>query len=209
MLWKAMKMMIDDDVYLGGVWPTLLSSIWRRMILTMVKRDPCRTGILPTGSLPYRHIVSEASMGNQHMFIGIEDDPYKNMLWLDGPYPTDVPLTQPGVVRGSCDASSGSPTDVESATPDPYVVFSNIRVGPIGFDRVVGGPTTTTTTPTHIPFSHSISKQMRRGAHTHKYTAQHIRPRLTHIHVPRTHHRKGCVTAVIPYTLTHPIHWKT
>ena len=62
--------MIDDDVYLGGVWPTLLSSIWRRMILTMVKRDPCQTGILPTGSLPYRHIVSEASMGNQHRPLG-------------------------------------------------------------------------------------------------------------------------------------------
>ena len=66
----AMKSYEDDhDVYLGGVWPTLLSSIWRRMILTMVKRDPCQTGILPTGSLPYRHIVSEASMGNQHLTI--------------------------------------------------------------------------------------------------------------------------------------------
>lgn len=54
------------------------------------------------------------------------------MLWLDSTYPTDAPSTKPGVARGTCDISSGVPSDVESQYPDAHVIFSNIKVGPIG-----------------------------------------------------------------------------
>lgn len=54
------------------------------------------------------------------------------MLWLDSTYPTDAPSTKPGVARGTCDISSGVPSDVESQYPDAHVIFSNIKAGPIG-----------------------------------------------------------------------------
>ncbi|CCF46365.1 hypothetical protein CH063_15139 [Colletotrichum higginsianum] len=52
------------------------------------------------------------------------------MLWLDSTYPTNA--TGPGATRGSCGIDSGVPADVESQVPDSTVVFSNIKVGPIG-----------------------------------------------------------------------------
>ena len=53
-------------------------------------------------------------------------------LWLDSSYPTDKDPEQPGVARGECDITSGVPADVESASPNAQVVFSNIKFGPIG-----------------------------------------------------------------------------
>lgn len=73
------------------------------------------------------------------------------MLWLDSVYPTDLPSTKPGAARGTCDISSGAPSDVESNDPDAHVVFSNIKVGPIGSTFNGGGgssPGGPTTTPT-------------------------------------------------------------
>ncbi|THV01978.1 cellobiohydrolaseI [Dendrothele bispora CBS 962.96] len=40
--------------------------------------------------------------------------------------------TDPGVARGTCATTSGQPTDVESASPNAQVVFSNIKFGDIG-----------------------------------------------------------------------------
>jgi cellulose 1,4-beta-cellobiosidase len=54
------------------------------------------------------------------------------MLWLDSLYPTDAPPERPGVARGTCDTSSGVPSVVEEEYPDSHVIFSNIKVGPIG-----------------------------------------------------------------------------
>ena len=76
------------------------------------------------------------------------------MLWLDSVYPTDLSSSTPGAARGTCDISSGRPTDVENNHPDAHVVFSNIKVGPIGSTygsgsgTSPGGPTTTPSGPT-------------------------------------------------------------
>merc|ERR1712151_1047802 len=42
--------------------------------------------------------------------LSLWDDHYANMLWLDSCYPTDSSKTDPGVCRGTCDESSGSPS---------------------------------------------------------------------------------------------------
>ncbi|KAJ7078311.1 cellulase [Mycena belliarum] len=64
--------------------------------------------------------------------LSIWDDHAAGMLWLDAAYPTDADPTAPGVSRGPCSATSGDPTTVESTEANDYVVFSDIRTGPIG-----------------------------------------------------------------------------
>lgn len=66
------------------------------------------------------------------LVMSVWDDHAVNMLWLDSDYPTDVPATNPGVARGNCPVSSGTPTDVENNSPGSTVVFSNIKFGDIG-----------------------------------------------------------------------------
>lgn len=87
------------------------------------------------------------------LVMSLWDDHHSNMLWLDSNYPTDKASTVPGVARGSCDISSGAPEDVETNDADSSVVYSNIRVGPIGStfkdsNGGGGGSTTTTRPPT-------------------------------------------------------------
>jgi cellulose 1,4-beta-cellobiosidase len=53
------------------------------------------------------------------------------MLWLDSTYPTDKDASTPGVGRGSCDTSSGVPTEIESSQASNSVIYSNIKFGPI------------------------------------------------------------------------------
>jgi len=74
------------------------------------------------------------SMDRGHVLVmSLWDDHYANMLWLDSNYPTDPALaSNPGVARGPCPTTSGVPADVESASPDSSVTFSDIRYGPIG-----------------------------------------------------------------------------
>ncbi|KAF2226827.1 glycoside hydrolase [Elsinoe ampelina] len=66
------------------------------------------------------------------LVMSIWDDHYAHMLWLDAPYPTDAPVTKPGVARGSCSTTSGNPKDVEANSPNSQVTFSNIKVGTLG-----------------------------------------------------------------------------
>lgn len=66
------------------------------------------------------------------LVMSLWDDHYANMLWLDSNYPTNATASDPGVARGTCGADSGKPADVESASADAKVVFSNIKVGAIG-----------------------------------------------------------------------------
>ncbi|KAK1149729.1 hypothetical protein N8T08_005283 [Aspergillus melleus] len=83
------------------------------------------------------------------LVLSLWDDHHSNMLWLDSNYPTDAPSTNPGVARGTCDISSGDPADVEANHPDAYVVYSNIKVGPLGSTFNSGSkPGTSTTTTT-------------------------------------------------------------
>ncbi len=66
------------------------------------------------------------------LVMSIWDDYAASMLWLDSNYPTDKAATEPGVARGACATTSGLPTDVESSAASAQVVFSNIKIGPIG-----------------------------------------------------------------------------
>jgi cellulose 1,4-beta-cellobiosidase len=84
------------------------------------------------------------------LVMSLWDDHSANMLWLDSTYPTTASSTTPGAARGSCDISSGEPTDVETNNANSYVVFSNIKVGPIGstYNSGSSGSGTTTTSKT-------------------------------------------------------------
>ncbi|CAL5873041.1 uncharacterized protein PFLUO_LOCUS7310 [Penicillium psychrofluorescens] len=83
------------------------------------------------------------------LVMSLWDDYYADMLWLDSIYPTNDTSTTPGAARGTCDISSGVPATVESDSPNAYVIYSNIKVGPIGSTFSSGssgsGSTTTTT----------------------------------------------------------------
>ncbi|KAJ5120955.1 uncharacterized protein N7515_010343 [Penicillium bovifimosum] len=101
------------------------------------------------------------------LVMSLWDDHASSMLWLDSTFPTTASSTTPGAARGSCDISSGQPTDVETNNADAHVIFSNIKVGPHGstFNSGSGGSgnpgsgtttsttkgTTTTTTKTTGP----------------------------------------------------------
>ncbi|KAK3314276.1 cellulose 1,4-beta-cellobiosidase, partial [Apodospora peruviana] len=65
------------------------------------------------------------------LVLSLWDDHYSNMLWLDSTYPTDADPSTPGKGRGTCDTSSGAPSDVETNHADAQVIYSNIRVGPL------------------------------------------------------------------------------
>ncbi|TCD66505.1 hypothetical protein EIP91_001281 [Steccherinum ochraceum] len=92
------------------------------------------------------------------LVLSIWDDYAANMLWLDSDYPTTASASSPGVHRGNCAPTSGLPTDVESKSPDAYVVYSNIKFGPHGSTFKAGqsnpggpggpgNPTTTSSAP--------------------------------------------------------------
>ncbi|KAJ8515059.1 hypothetical protein ONZ45_g7490 [Pleurotus djamor] len=66
------------------------------------------------------------------LVMSVWDDHEAKMLWLDSNYPTDKTASTPGVARGACATTSGDPKDVESASPNAQVTFSNIKTGPIG-----------------------------------------------------------------------------
>lgn len=66
------------------------------------------------------------------LVLSLWDDHYANMLWLDSTYPTDATESTPGATRSTCPTDSGKPEAVESESAAANVVFSNIKVGPIG-----------------------------------------------------------------------------
>jgi cellulose 1,4-beta-cellobiosidase len=74
--------------------------------------------------------VGEALGRGMVLAISILDDYDNHMLWLDGPFPKNADPSAPGVVRGSCDAGSGEPVEVEGWRPQ--VTYRNIRFGDIG-----------------------------------------------------------------------------
>ncbi|KAJ6528309.1 glycoside hydrolase [Mycena sp. CBHHK59/15] len=76
--------------------------------------------------------MSRAASAGMVLVMSIWDDHAANMLWLDAPYPPTKAASSPGVTRGTCSPSSGAPKDVESASPNAQVVYSNIKFGPIG-----------------------------------------------------------------------------
>ncbi|KAM3073480.1 hypothetical protein ACMFMF_006686 [Clarireedia jacksonii] len=73
--------------------------------------------------------MSSALKSGMVLVLSLWDDYNSNMLWLDSTYPTTD--TSPGGPRGTCATTSGVPATVESSASSAYVVFSNIKVGPI------------------------------------------------------------------------------
>jgi cellulose 1,4-beta-cellobiosidase len=85
------------------------------------------------------------------LVLSIWDDYAVNMLWLDSTYPTTG--TSPGDLRGTCATTSGVPATVEAQSGSAQVIYSNIKVGPIGSTfsstgSTGGGGGTSTTTST-------------------------------------------------------------
>ncbi|KAI0797478.1 cellulase [Abortiporus biennis] len=76
--------------------------------------------------------MGKALANGMVLALSVWDDYAADMLWLDSNYPTDGDPTKPGIARGTCDATSGTPATVESAHPDASVIFSNIKFGDIG-----------------------------------------------------------------------------
>jgi cellulose 1,4-beta-cellobiosidase len=83
--------------------------------------------------------MSEALSRGMVLVMSLWDDYYAHMLWLDSDYPVDADPSKPGVSRGTCPTDSGVPSEVESKYPDSHVVFSNIKVGPLGSTFGSGG----------------------------------------------------------------------
>jgi cellulose 1,4-beta-cellobiosidase len=82
---------------------------------------------------PFNEFGGMVSMGKgmrlgMVLVIGLWDDYYANMLWLDATYSTDDDPESLGPARGECDIMSGVSVEV----PGAQVVLSNIKFGPIG-----------------------------------------------------------------------------
>ncbi|KAK7037534.1 Exoglucanase [Paramarasmius palmivorus] len=77
-------------------------------------------------------VMGEAFSRGMVLVMSLWDDHEAEMLWLDSNYPLDKDASTPGVARGTCSADSGDPETVESQHGDASVIFSNIKVGPIG-----------------------------------------------------------------------------
>ena len=86
------------------------------------------------------------------LVLSLWDDYYADMLWLDSDYPTTGDPSEPGIARGTCPTTSGVPATVEADDPGAYVIYSNIKVGPINstftYTSVLGGSGTTGTSTT-------------------------------------------------------------
>jgi len=73
--------------------------------------------------------MSTALKNGMVLVMSLWDDHNSNMLWLDSTYPATK--TAVGGPRGTCSATSGTPSDVEGNSGSASVVYSNIKVGAI------------------------------------------------------------------------------
>lgn len=87
------------------------------------------------------------------LVLSLWDDYAVNMLWLDSDYPTTSSATAPGVARGTCATTSGAPADVEKNDASASVIYSNIKVGPIGSTYSSTGSGTTGSSTTSVKSS--------------------------------------------------------
>ncbi|KAL0572160.1 Exoglucanase 1 [Marasmius crinis-equi] len=77
-------------------------------------------------------VMGQAFAKGMVLVMSLWDDHEAGMLWLDSNYPLNKTASTPGVARGTCSSTSGDPATVESQHASASVVFSNIKVGPIG-----------------------------------------------------------------------------
>lgn len=106
------------------------------------------------------------------LVMSLWDDYYANMLWLDSDYPTTANPATPGVARGTCSTSSGVPATIESSESGSYVIYSNIKVGPInstytGTTSSTGGSSTSSTATTLKTSTTSSSGSTSTGTAAH------------------------------------------
>jgi len=81
--------------------------------------------------------MGEALDRGMVLVLSLWDDSQVNMLWLDSQYPTDVPASTPGVMRGPCPGGElSSPAYLRKTTPNSQVTFSQIKFGTIGSTTV-------------------------------------------------------------------------
>jgi len=74
------------------------------------------------------------------LVMSLWDDSLADMLWLDSDYPTDKSASIPGVSRGPCRTSSGSPSYVRAKYPHASAKFQAIKFGPIGSTQLAESP---------------------------------------------------------------------
>ncbi|KAL3420687.1 glycosyl hydrolase family 7 [Phlyctema vagabunda] len=85
--------------------------------------------------------MTKAFQAGMVLVLSLWDDYAANMLWLDSSYPVESDPSKPGIARGTCPTTSGDPKDVEANAGDSYVIYSNIKVGPIN-STYTGTPST-------------------------------------------------------------------
>jgi cellulose 1,4-beta-cellobiosidase len=86
---------------------------------------------------PFNEFGGMVSMGRgiglgMVFVIGLWDDYYANMLWLDATYSTDDDPESLGPARGEFDVMSGLSAEMEAEMLGAQAVVSNIKFGPIG-----------------------------------------------------------------------------
>lgn len=60
------------------------------------------------------------------LVMSLWDDHYANMLWLDSTYPTDASADEPGKGRGTCETTSGVPSEIEESQADNQVIYCKL-----------------------------------------------------------------------------------
>jgi len=76
--------------------------------------------------------MGEALDRGMVLVMSLWDDSLANMLWLDSDYPPTADPSHPGVARGPCLATTGSPEYVRGKYPSASAKFSRVMVGTIG-----------------------------------------------------------------------------
>lgn len=66
------------------------------------------------------------------LVFSLWDDSLANMLWLDSAYPPNRATSEPGVLRGPCKTTTGTPEHVRAKYPDAQAKIYNVKFGPIG-----------------------------------------------------------------------------
>lgn len=79
-------------------------------------------------------VMGDALERGMVLVMSVWDDYTAEMRWLDAPYRDGRgdSTSDPGVVRGTCSATSGVPSEVESQQSGASVTFSAIKVGTLG-----------------------------------------------------------------------------
>ncbi|TPX42314.1 hypothetical protein SeMB42_g05184 [Synchytrium endobioticum] len=76
--------------------------------------------------------MGDAMKKGMVMVLSLWDDSVAQMLWLDSNYHPGHDLTAPGAVRGTCNTTSGVPSESRLAYPTAQVAYGNLKFGEIG-----------------------------------------------------------------------------